>query len=62
MNRTALETYVDRVLAPTLKPGDIVIMGNLPARKGETARRSIEARQASLRLLPPYSPDLNRSR
>jgi len=59
MNRTAFEAYVDQVLAPTLRPGDIVIMDNLPAHKGETVRRLIEARQASLRLLPPYSPDLN---
>jgi len=57
MNRTAFEAYVDQVLAPTLRPGDIVIMDNLPAHKGETVRRLIEARQASLRLLPPYSPD-----
>ncbi len=59
MNRDAFETYVDQVLAPTLSAGDIVIMDNLPAHKGETVRRLIEARQASLLLLPPYSPDLN---
>jgi transposase len=59
MNRDAFEAYVDQVLAPTLKPGDIVVMDNLPAHKGETVRRLIEDRQATLRLLPPYSPDLN---
>lgn len=59
MNRAAFETYVDQVLAPTLQPGDIVVMDNLPAHKGETVRRLIEARKATLLLLPPYSPDLN---
>ena len=59
MNRATFEAYVDQVLAPTLKPGDIVIMDNLPAHKGDKVRRLIEGRQASLRLLPPYSPDLN---
>jgi transposase len=59
MNRTMFETYVGKVLAPTLKPGDIVVMDNLPAHKGETVRTLIEARQATLLLLPPYSPDFN---
>ena len=59
MNRETFEAYVDQVLAPTLSPGDIVIMDNLPAHKGDTVRQLIEARQASLLLLPPYSPDLN---
>lgn len=51
--------YVEQILAPTLKPGDIVIMDNLPAHKGAAVRRAIEATGAELRLLPPYSPDLN---
>jgi transposase len=51
--------YVERVLAPTLTPGDIVIMDNLPAHKGAAVRRAIEAAGAELRLLPPYSPDFN---
>jgi transposase len=59
MNRTMFETYVGKVLAPTLKPGDIVVMDNLPAHKGETVRTLIEARQATLLLLPPYSPDFD---
>lgn len=51
--------YVEQVLSPTLAPGDIVIMDNLPAHKGAAVRRAIEATGAELRLLPPYSPDLN---
>ena len=59
MNREAFLVYIDKVLGPTLKPGDIVVMDNLPAHKGDEVRRRIEARQARLMLLPPYSPDLN---
>jgi transposase len=59
MDRNAFEAYVDKVLAPSLSEGDIVIMDNLPAHKGQTVRNLIEARGAQLLLLPPYSPDLN---
>jgi transposase len=51
--------YVEQSLAPTLSPGDVVIMDNLPAHKGAAVRRAIEATGAELRLLPPYSPDFN---
>jgi len=51
--------YVEQVLAPTLRPGDIVILDNLPAHKSAAARAAIEAVGASLRFLPPYSPDFN---
>lgn len=51
--------YVEQVLAPTLSPGDVVVMDNLPAHKGAAVRRAIEATGAELRLLPPYSPDFN---
>ena len=51
--------YVEQVLAPTLAPGDIVIMDNLPAHKSAAVRLKIEATGAQLRLLPPYSPDFN---
>jgi transposase len=51
--------YVDQVLAPTLRPGDIVIMDNLSSHKIEGVRAAIEAKGAELRYLPPYSPDLN---
>jgi transposase len=51
--------YVEKVLAPTLKPGDIVIMDNLGSHKGKAVRRAIRAAGARLFFLPKYSPDLN---
>jgi len=59
INRDAFETYVARVLAPELRPGDIVILDNLSSHKGPKVRALIEAAGASLVYLPPYSPDLN---
>jgi transposase len=59
MNRVIFRTYVEHVLAPTLKAGDIVILDNLGSHKGDEVRRLIEARGAQLLFLPPYSPDLN---
>jgi transposase len=59
MNREAFLVYLDKVLGPTLSAGDIVVMDNLPAHKGEAVRTRIEAKGAKLLLLPPYSPDLN---
>src|SRR5690606_32798168 len=55
----AFFAYVEQVLVPTLRHGDIVVMDNLPAHKSEAVRRCIEYAGAQLRLLPPYSPDLN---
>lgn len=52
-------TYVEQVLCPKLKPGDVVIMDNLSAHKVSGIRESIESRGAQLIYLPPYSPDLN---
>jgi transposase len=54
-----LRAYVEQFLAPTLAPGDIVIMDNLGSHKVAGVRQAIEARGASLLYLPPYSPDLN---
>ena len=51
--------YAEQVLAPNLKPGDVVILDNLPAHKGHEVRLAIEAAGATLRYLPPYSPDFN---
>lgn len=51
--------YVEQCLAPTLKRGDIVMIDNLPAHKAAGVREAIEARGATLRYLPKYSPDLN---
>ena len=59
MNGPAFLAYVEQVLAPTLTPGDIVVMDNLPAHKGAGVRTAIEAVGATLRHLPPYSPDFN---
>ena len=59
MNGVAFQTYVDRVLVPTLSPGDVVIMDNLPAHKPAGIRDAIEHAGAKLLFLPPYSPDLN---
>ena len=51
--------YVEQVLVPTLQPGDVVIMDNLPAHKPVAIRQAIELTGAQLRFLPPYSPDFN---
>lgn len=53
------ETYVERVLAPALSSGQIVVMDNLSSHKGSRIRELIEARGCELLYLPPYSPDLN---
>ena len=52
-------TYVEKELAPTLKPGDLVIMDNLGSHKGEAVRQAIRSAGAKLFFLPKYSPDLN---
>ena len=59
MNGIVFRAYVEQILAPTLKAGDIVIMDNLPAHKAAGVREAIEAKGAQLRFLPPYSPDFN---
>jgi transposase len=59
MNRRIFDTYIETQLCPTLKPGDIVIMDNLPAHKSPKAEQAIRARGAWVLFLPPYSPDLN---
>lgn len=59
VNGEAFLAYVEQCLAPTLKRGDIVIMDNVPSHKVEGVEEAIEAVGASLRYLPPYSPDLN---
>jgi transposase len=53
------ETYVELVLAPSLSGGQVVVMDNLSAHKGERVRELIEGRGCELMYLPPYSPDLN---
>jgi transposase len=58
--REVFEAYLEGVLAPTLSPGQVVVMDNLGAHKGGRVREIIEGRGCELLLyLPPYSPDLN---
>ena len=59
MNAEAFQAYISQVLVPTLRPGDIVVMDNLPAHKSAAIRTMIETAGAQLRYLPPYSPDFN---
>jgi transposase len=53
------EAYVEQVLAPTLRCGQIIVLDNLGAHKSERARELIEGRGCQVLFLPPYSPDLN---
>jgi transposase len=57
--RESFEAYVEQLLVPTLIPGQIVILDNLPVHKSARARRLIEAAGCSVRFLPAYSPDFN---
>jgi len=59
MDSAAFEVYVQHLLAPTLRRGDVVLLDNLSAHYSERAREFIEARGARVEFLPPYSPDLN---
>jgi transposase len=59
MDADAFLAYLDQVLIPSLEPGDIVVMDNLPVHKVDRVRERIEAAGASLNLLPKYSPDFN---
>jgi transposase len=59
MTGPAFLAYVQQVLAPTLRPGDIVVLDNLPAHKITEVRAAIHAVGAQFFLLPPYSPDMN---
>jgi transposase len=59
INGESFLAYVEQVLVPTLRPGDIVIIDNLGSHKGNAVRQAIRAAGAKLFFLPPYSPDLN---
>ena len=56
---TIFEAYVEEVLAPSLRAGQIVVMDNLSAHKGERIRELVETRGCQRLYLPPYSPDLS---
>lgn len=57
--KEVFEAYVERVLAPTLRPGQVVVLDNLAAHKGEEVRELVEARGCEVLFLPAYSPDYN---
>ena len=59
INGESFRAYVEQVLVPTLKQGDLVVMDNLGSHKGAAIRAAIRAAGARLFFLPPYSPDLN---
>lgn len=59
INGQSFQAYVEQILVPTLKPGDVVIMDNLGSHKSKAVRKAIRAVGARLLFLPPYSPDLN---
>jgi len=59
LHGAAFLAYVEQALVPTLRPGDIVVMDNLPAHKPPAIRAAIERVGAELYFLPPYSPDFN---
>lgn len=62
INQRAFEAYVEQILVPELKPGDIVIMDNLSSHKSPAVRTAIEAAGAELRFLPPLQPGLRPDR
>ena len=59
VNAEVFEAFVEKVLAPELRPGDVVILDNLSSHKRPRTRALIESAGAELLYLPPYSPDLN---
>lgn len=59
MNAATFLGYIEQCLAPTLAPGDVVVMDNLGAHKAAGVEEAIERAGASVWWLPPYSPDLN---
>lgn len=59
INGVLFHSYVEQFLAPTLSPGDIVVIDNLGSHRSRAVRDAILAKGAKLAFLPPYSPDLN---
>jgi transposase len=59
INGESFLAYVEQLLVPTLRPGDIVVIDNLGSHKGKAVRQAIRNAGAKLFFLPPYSPDLN---
>jgi len=59
IDAVSFRAYVEQVLVPTLRPGDVVVLDNLAVHKQPAVRTAIEAVGAHIRFLPPYSPDFN---
>jgi transposase len=59
IDAVSFRAYVEQVLVPTLRPGDVVVLDNLVLHKQPEVRTAIEAVGARIRFLPPYSPDFN---
>lgn len=59
INAERFLAYVEQILLPTLRPGDIVILDNLNSHKGKAVRQAIRTNGSHMLFLPPYSPDLN---
>jgi transposase len=59
INGARFLAWIEQALAPTLRPGDVVVLDNLRAHKVKGVREAIEAKGATLLYLPPYNPDLN---
>lgn len=59
VDRKMFDAYIEKILAPSLRPGDIVIMDNLSSHKSEKARQAVESKSAICMFLPAYSPDYN---
>ena len=59
IDAVSFRAYVEQVLVPTLRPGDVVVLDNLAVHKQPEVRAAIEAVGAQIRFLPPYSPDFN---
>ena len=59
IDAVTFRAYIEQVLVPTLRPGDVVVLDNLAAHKQPEVRAAIEQAGALLRFLPPYSPDFN---
>src|SRR5205085_778500 len=59
IDNVTFRAYVEQVLVPALRPGNVVVLDNLAAHKQPEVRQAIELAGAQLRFLPPYSPDFN---
>jgi transposase len=59
INGAFFRLYIEKVLAPTLSPGDVIVLDNIGSHKGKAPRAAVRACDAHLPFLPRYSPDLN---